>query len=137
MGETRVGKEQLDRQLQLSHSACSIVGDGFRGFVALGWIEEDGQSATYQWFLTWADEHIAQDPAMHWTARASKNELLDYALNMVKPLDDRLTEIIRTTQVEGMQSPPLAIRDLCLEEMPNTRVTLLGDAGHPMAPCKY
>lgn len=108
----------------------------FAFFVALGWVDEDGQTATYQWFVTWPDENIAQDPAMYWTARASKNELLGFALNMVKPLDDQLTEIIRTTKVEGMQSPPLAIRDLCLEELPNSRVTLLGDAGHPMAPCE-
>lgn len=129
-----MGKAQLERQLQLSHSACSIIGDGFRVFVALGWIDDDGQGATYQWFVTWPDKYIAQDSAMYWTAWASKKELLEYALNLVKPLDDRLTEIIRTTKEEGIQSPPLAIRDLCLEELPNSRVTLLGDAGHPMAP---
>ena len=57
-----------------------------------------------------------------------------------KGLDSRLTEIMRLTGVEGIVKPSLVIRDLVLKDsggMPNSRITLLGDAAHPMAPCEF
>jgi hypothetical protein len=132
-----VNKEQLDRLLQLSHSAYSASGKAFRIFVCLKEIAEDAQSASYQWFVIWPDEEIVRDPANYWTASASKEELLAYALKTIEPLDGRLTEIIRYSHVDDIIRPPLAIRDLLLEEMPVSRVTLLGDAAHPMAPCEF
>lgn len=49
-------------------------------------------------------------------------------------LDPRFTEIIRLTPVDGMLTPPIVLRDLVLKELPNRRVTLVGDAAHPMTP---
>jgi 2-polyprenyl-6-methoxyphenol hydroxylase-like FAD-dependent oxidoreductase len=134
VGETKVGKDQLDRQLLLAHSAYSVPGSGFRLFTCLDYISEDAQTASYQWFLVWGDEDFTKDPATYWTTTATKQEMLDYALERVQPLDERLTEVVRSTKPDGIVHPPLQFRDLILDTMPNTRCTLLGDAAHPMAP---
>ncbi len=61
-------------------------------------------------------------------------EMLDYALKRVQPLDECLTEAVRSTKPDGIIYPPLQSRDLILDTMPNTRCTLPGDAANPMAP---
>jgi 2-polyprenyl-6-methoxyphenol hydroxylase-like FAD-dependent oxidoreductase len=89
--------------------------------------------------VIWNDEDAARDPENYWTIKASKQQLYDFAVEKSKGLDSRLTEIIRVTDVEDMVKPPLVIRDLVLKDlggMPNSRITLLGDAAHPMTPCE-
>ena len=90
--------------------------------------------------MIWNDEDAARDPENYWTSEASKQELYDFALETCKGIDSRLTEIMRLTDVEGMVKPSLVIRDLVLKDsggMPNSRIPLLGDAAHPMAPCEF
>jgi hypothetical protein len=72
--------------------------------------------------------------------KASKRQCYDFAVERSKGLDSRLTEIIRLTDVEEMVKPPPVIRDLVLKDfggMPSSRITLLGDAAHPMTPCEF
>lgn len=134
IGQTTVTNPLLARLLKLSHSAYSVPGSGFRMFICLDHLSSDGQTGTYQWFVSWPDEAIAQDPTTYWTATASKQQMHDYALDKIQSLDLRLTELIRTSSATDMIQPPLQIRDLVVEALPNSRITLLGDAAHPMAP---
>ena len=73
----------------------------------------------------------------HWAESASQQELHDYAMEKAKAYRPNLTEIVRATPVEGIIHPPLLIRDMLPQELPRGRVTLIGDAAHPMSPCKY
>jgi 2-polyprenyl-6-methoxyphenol hydroxylase-like FAD-dependent oxidoreductase len=82
----------------------------------------------------WPDEKIASDPSTYWTATASKQEMHDYAMQKISCLDPRLIELMRVSSPEDVFKPPLQIRDLVLEAIPTSRITLLGDAAHPMAP---
>jgi 2-polyprenyl-6-methoxyphenol hydroxylase-like FAD-dependent oxidoreductase len=140
VAETSINKSQLDRQLSIAHSAYVALGDGFFSFAGLKSIADDAQSATYYWFVIWNDEDAARDPENYWTTKASKQQLYDFAVEKSKGLESRLTEIIRLTDAEDVVKPPLVIRDLVLKDlggMPNSRITLLGDAAHPMTPCEF
>ena len=72
----------------------------------------------------------------YWTAQASKEELYDFVLEKTKPLHPRFTEVIHSTKSSEIGKPPIVFRDLSLEDIPDGNITLLGDAAHPMAPCK-
>ena len=52
----------------------------------------------------------------------------------IKDMYSPLTEVIRSTSVDGIMLPLLVIRDMVPHAIPTGRVTLLGDATHPMAP---
>ena len=43
-------------------------------------------------------------------------------------------EIFLAAPVEGVLCPPIRMRDMMPVELPNGRITLLGDAIHPMVP---
>lgn len=139
VAETTVNKSQLDRQLSIAHSAYVALGDGFFVFVGLKSIADDAQSATFYWFVIWNAEDAARDAEKYWTATASKQKLYDFALKKTEGLDERFTEIIGLTDVSEIVTPPLVIKDLVLEDvsMPSSRITLLGDAAHPMTPCGF
>lgn len=57
-------------------------------------------------------------------------------MNKLDGLDDEYVEPIRATLVEGILQPALRMRDMVPPKLPTGRVTLLGDAVHPMVPCK-
>lgn len=89
--------------------------------------------------MIWNDEDAARHPESYWTYKASKQELHDFALGKSKELDPKLTKIIRLTKVDDIVKTPLVIKGLVLNKsggMRNSRITLLGDAAHPMTPCK-
>jgi 2-polyprenyl-6-methoxyphenol hydroxylase-like FAD-dependent oxidoreductase len=43
-------------------------------------------------------------------------------------------EAFRATQVDGILHPPIRMRDMTPVELPRGKITLLGDAIHPMVP---
>lgn len=110
------------------------MGDEYHIFVGLDSIAEDLSSAKYYWFVNWHDAEAEHEP--YWTVSASKQDLLEYAVKHTKSLDPKFTEVIRLTKADDIMMPPIVLRDIVLENMPNRRITLLGDAAHPMAPCK-
>ena len=73
-----------------------------------------------------------------WTAAATKQEMYDFALAKTKALDPTFSRVVRLTDPSDIKAPPIVFRDLLLDDdaIPNGRITLLGDAAHPMAPCK-
>ena len=52
-------------------------------------------------------------------------------------LDSEYIEPFLATPVEGILQSPLQMRDMVPPALSRGRITLLGDAVHPMVPCKY
>lgn len=128
----------FERQLSLGHSAYLAVCNDRRLsiFVGLNGVSENGKTGYYYWFFMIPDEHI-ENPD-HWTKHASREERLQRALEGATKFNDKFTEIMRATPVEGIRTDSFSFRDALIEqeELPVSRVTLLGDAAHPMAPCE-
>ena len=70
-----------------------------------------------------------------WTANASKEELHSFVMNDMDGFHPVFTEILRSSPVDGILHPPILMRDMTPPKLPRGRVTLLGDAAHPMVPC--
>lgn len=51
-------------------------------------------------------------------------------------IEEEYIEPFLATPVEGILQPPLQMRDMVPPSIPKGRVTLLGDAIHPMVPCE-
>lgn len=139
MGETTATGADFERQLSLSHSAYLAVCNNQKLsiFVGLNRVSEDGRTGYYYWFFMIPDEKI--DSSDHWTKHASRAERLERALKGAEELDDKFTEIIKKTPVEGIRTDSFSFRDAEVNKdaLSSGRVTLLGDAAHPMAPCKF
>ena len=133
VGQATLNKEQYERQLKIAHSAYNAILPGnSRIFVGLNSIDPDEQHAHYYWLLNWNDPTAGKEDS--WTSTATKEELLNFTLEQTEVLDSHLNEIVRLTRADDIMMPPLVLRDIILENMPNRRVTLLGDAAHAMAP---
>ena len=104
-----------------------------RMFVGLNAIGPNAEYGDYYWMYVLANP----DPKVReWSATASKQEQYDVAVEGTKIFGPRFAEIVRLTKPEQMLTPPIEVRDLELDSMPNRRITLLGDAAHAMAPSK-
>lgn len=134
IGQITIPKSQYERQLAISPSFYYCYGKGFGLFNGLMSISEDKLTADYYWMLSWKDPE-AINPVGYWTSKASQKEMLDHALEKTKIMNPRLSELVRMTKPEGMLVPPIQVRDLVPTELPLGRVTLLGDAVHPMTFC--
>ena len=133
IGQPRLNKQEYERQLSISHSAYVAISGNDRMFIGLNAIGPNAEYGDYYWMFAFPNP----DPKVReWTAMASKQELHDVALEKTKIFGPRLSEIVRLTKPEQMLTPPIEVRDLELESMPNRRITLLGDAAHAMAPSK-
>lgn len=135
IGETKLNREQYERQLKLAHSAYAVIGETIHTFVGLNSVSEDQSSAMYYWFLIWNNPQAGQES--YWTTSASKKELYDFVMDQSKHIRSDLTEIFRLTKADGILTPQLVLKDMVLESLPAGRITLLGDAAHPMTPCKF
>lgn len=139
MGETTISGAEFERQLVLAHSAYLAVSDDrtLSIFVGLDKVSEDGKTGSYYWFFMIPDEDT--DKPDHWTKHASQAERLERVSQCAKAFDDRFTEILKLTPAEGVRTDAFSFRDAEIDEqelVSSSRVTLLGDAAHPMAPCK-
>ncbi|KAI0122659.1 putative monooxygenase [Daldinia grandis] len=134
-GETTLSGEAFERQLSIAHSSYIAVGPAsskYFLFVGLNQVNPDGKSGRYYWFIAAQDPSITDED--HWTKSASQAELYDYVVNLTSTLEPRLSEIIRSTAVSDVKTKPFIIRDGEIEHLPVGRITLLGDAAHPMSP---
>ena len=134
VGQTTLDKEQFHRQLEIAHSAYIKLAENSRLFVGLVSVSEDGLTAKYYWIIDWPDPKAEKEP--YWTASASKQELYATAQELSNLFEPRFVEVIRLTKVNEIVTPPIVFRDMILEHLPNRRITILGDAAHPMTPCK-
>ncbi|KAI0816584.1 FAD/NAD(P)-binding domain-containing protein [Xylaria sp. FL0064] len=136
-GETTLSGEAMERQLSLGHSAYSITSKSldYAIFSGLNKVNEDF-SGDYYWYICWDDEDA--DKPDHWIQHATKPAKLDHILKMTESLKPGLREIFLLTSAEKIVSGMPVFRDAIIPSLPNTgRVTVLGDAVHPMTPCEF
>lgn len=136
LGEVTLHGADFERQLELANS-CYVSGFRSEGslFVGLNSVTPDGTSGHYYWCVVYMDEAARTRP--HWTASANKEELYKFALDKIVKMDSRFLEVVKKTDPSGMVVPAFTLQDLEIEELPVSRVTLLGDAAHSMTPCEY
>ena len=132
IGETKLSKEQYEKFLPKGPSYLVVTSSSVRLFVGLKNVADDQQSADSYWLINWRDPAGAEDS--FWTKHASKQEMYDFAVKRSKEIHPSLTEVIGLTPAEGIMRPPLTFRDMVPEDLPTGRVTLVGDAAHPMTP---
>ncbi|KAI1469163.1 FAD/NAD(P)-binding domain-containing protein [Daldinia caldariorum] len=135
VGETTVTGEVFERQLSIAHSSYVVIGTTPREysvFVGLNHVSADGKSGRYYWFTQEKDPMIANED--HWSKSASREELYNYVMNLTSNLDPRFSEVIRSTTLDELKPQPMVFRDAQIENLPVGRITLLGDAAHPMSP---
>lgn len=140
VGEVTLHSDEVKRQLEIAHSAYTVDtkddnNHPARLFVGLDVINPDKKSADYYWTLLWPDEG-ATDAGFP-NASASAEQLLETARQKMCLAPAELREILELSGPQSIRRTPLVIRDLVLESLPAGRVTLLGDAAHPMTPCKW
>ena len=133
-GEVILTGRDVGDQMALAHSAYVAFGDDYHVFVGLSSMMDDGSRARYYWYLNWKDEDASMEP--FWTVSATKTQMLDYALKRTQSLDANFRKIILATSVDEIIAPPIVFRDMVLTDLPDGRITLVGDAAHPMVPCK-
>ncbi len=136
LGEVTLHGADFERQLELANS-CYVSGYQSEGslFVGLNSVTADGTSGHYYWCIVYKDEAARKRP--HWTASADKEELYKFARSKIETMDPRFLEVVEKTDPSGMVVPSFTLQDLEIEELPVSRVTLLGDAAHSMTPCEY
>ena len=135
-GEVTLSGDEFEHQLKLGHSAYVAAAENFHLYVGVKKVLEQGTATSFYWFLNFCDSEAAQEP--FWTASASQQEMYDFAKAKSKALDPAFSRIIQLTDSSDIKVPPIVFRDPLLDEdaIPHGRITLLGDAAHPMAPCK-
>ncbi|MCJ1382841.1 hypothetical protein MMC17_005954 [Xylographa soralifera] len=131
IGEIQLNKAQYERQLALASSFYLVYGEGFKLFAGSSGVSEDKGTASYYWHLSWRDE-AAVDNESYWTTHASKKELLDCAKKRVQTMHPNFQELIELTPEDGILQNAVRVRDWIPTDLPQGRVTLLGDAIHPM-----
>lgn len=139
VGEVTLHNDEVKRQLEIAHSAYTVDtkdsdNHPARLFVGLDVINPDKKSANYYWTVLWPDEGVTD--AGFSNAPASAEQLLETAREKMSLAPPELREIVELSGPQSIRHTPLIIRDMLLESLPAGRVTLLGDAAHPMTPCK-
>ncbi|CAJ2509624.1 Uu.00g146500.m01.CDS01 [Anthostomella pinea] len=134
VGETVLSGAAMERQLSLGRS-CYTTSDknrSFSLFVGLDKVREDQNSGEFYWFVVWNDNDV--DKPDHWLKRASTSAKLEHALKLTEALDPSFREVVQLTPAEGILDKQMVYRDAEITDLPVGRVTLLGDAIHPMVP---
>lgn len=140
MAEVTLYGEEVKRQLEIGHSAYVVdendhVGRSKRLFVGLDVICEDGQSAKYYWIMHLPVDST-EDESYIWAHNSTPEKLLQGVRDRFSDIEPRLRELLDKTKLEDMRTPGLQFHCLQIDRLPNSRVTLLGDAAHAMPPCK-
>lgn len=134
VGETSLPKEDYERIMSLGHSAyVATTSSGQSVFGALNSVDPDGAHANFYWMAMRPDPSLAKGE-LPWTQNATQSEQLAEALRRSNELDPKYTELLRLTPETGISTFPLVIRDIVIDDLPVSRLTLVGDAMHSMAP---
>lgn len=129
VGGAVLPKVVYERQLQPSHSYHLVFGTDCRLVTLIGSVAPDKQSAWYYWRVNWIDEDARQED--YWLRTASAADRLALARRKCAQIDPRPKEVLEATAPDGMGGY-IPVRDLIPATVPDGRVTLLGDAWHPM-----
>lgn len=139
IGEVTLHNDEVKRQLEIAHSAYTVDTKDdndhpARLFVGLDVINPDKKSADYYWTVLWPDQGVTDTGFSN--APASAEQILETARQKMCLAPPELREILELSGPQSVRHTPLVIRDMVLELLPPGRVTLLGDAAHPMTPCR-
>ncbi|KAH9895416.1 hypothetical protein F4778DRAFT_783772 [Xylariomycetidae sp. FL2044] len=128
--------DDLVEQLRLGHS-CYVVditalceGPAVL-FVGLDKILPDEKSGSYYWFVTYVDDEAGSHKS--WIKSASNEQLLDAARQKCKDVPPHVKAILGKTKPADMR-PSIQFYTLQMASLPQSRMTLLGDAAHAMPP---
>ncbi|KAM3503319.1 hypothetical protein MY11210_008772 [Beauveria gryllotalpidicola] len=133
-GQVTLHGVEFERQLELANS-CYISGYRSEGSLSVGLdsVSPDGTSGNYYWIIIYRDETARKRP--HWTATADKEELFKFARSRVENMNPRFLQVVDMTGPSGLIVPSsFTLQDVEIDELPVSRVTLLGDAAHSMTP---
>ncbi len=133
-GQAILSGAAMERQLQLGHSAWFVPTPNFYLFGGLTETLPDGKSGSYYWLLYTKDVN-ASNPD-HWLRKASQEEKYEYATKTIAAMDPKFQELIKISGPKGVGDNFMLFHDAIIESLPVGRITLLGDAAHPMTPCK-
>lgn len=132
-GNVTLNREQSDRQSALGQSFYVVIANKLRFFVGPRSYYEDLSEAYYYWLFFFPDE-AARSPGF-WIDSASSEELLKFVTAKCADFHPDLKEILSYQKVEEMHKP-FVMYDCVPEACPPGPITLIGDATHPMTPCK-
>ncbi|KAH8651230.1 hypothetical protein BX600DRAFT_554112 [Xylariales sp. PMI_506] len=130
--ETELHGADLERQMRLGYNAWINFGPGFIQFAGVKSIATDAKSGTWYWFV-YVPEETADAPH-HWLRTATKTEKYEFALSSIQAADPAFHEILKVSGPDSVNEAFTLFYDAVIEDLPVTRVTLLGDAAHPIPP---
>ena len=133
LGNATLSEAQYEAQLECARSFYFVASRGFRMLKGLVSVAEDKATARHYWAMNWQDPEACSPD--FWALNVPPAERLAFVLKTIEGVDERFASVIKATRVEDMAAP-LALKDLVPMGMPRGRVSLLGDAAHPMIPCK-
>ncbi|KAF4987987.1 hypothetical protein FGRMN_10035 [Fusarium graminum] len=132
IGQLVATQDQYERWMKLANSFFVGFADTRRLFIGVKDVADDLQSAQYYWMFGWQDPDASKKD--FWTTSASREEMHAYVMSHLDSLNEDYIEPIRQTPVEGILLPPIVMKDMVPPALPRGKVTLIGDAVHPMVP---
>jgi 2-polyprenyl-6-methoxyphenol hydroxylase-like FAD-dependent oxidoreductase len=135
VGNVVLDRDQLENQFKIATSAYVVREHNYRFFVGVRHVSDDASHAELYWL--WAQLNADAAHGALWPLSASKQEQYDFVMSCARDLDPKFKEILLLSKPEDIHTPALVLRDMVVDDMPSSRVTLLGDAIHPMTPCEY
>ena len=134
-GETDLPPEQFEPIRELAKSALLTSAPGLRQQIGMLYMNEDRSSAHYFWALM----HRREDPEYfaEWVQKASKEALYDFVVDSTKHLDPIATDVMKFEGPAAIIHPqPRFMEFVPPLHLPDSRVTVLGDAAHAMIPLR-
>lgn len=133
VGECELPRHLYEPMHTLGSAAIISSSPGVRYLIGLRSIKPDRSSANYYYALCFHSDTPEVDSV--WAQTASKAELYQKAIEITKDMPPILKNIIEYTGVENILTPPLKFLEFTPPgQLPNGRVTLLGDSAHSMIP---
>lgn len=136
IGEITLNKEQYKQELENGPAWYIAQWESSHLFVGMKDASPDEEEAYFYWMYFWHDEQASKLGNKYWTQTASREELHQYAQeHVLKDVHPKLSQVVRLSKPENLLYPPLQLHQwVPYQELPKGRVTVLGDAAHPMLP---
>jgi len=135
-GITKLTGDNFAEQLSLGHSSYIVYfkrdKQQYMLFIGLDSVSEDGKTGSYYWDLIWPCEDGDRDD--HWALNGKQKDLLAHTKEVIKKLKPEFRKVVEMTPEHLILVPGLRFHILLMEELPASRVTLLGDAARTYFP---
>jgi hypothetical protein len=108
-------------------------GANYTIWVGLNKVNED-LSGDYYWSIGWEDHDVSKPD--YWLKNASKAAKYDHVMKMTESLEPKFREIFQLTSVDRIIPRQTVYQYGEISCLPGGRYVVVGDAAHPMTPCK-